>query len=47
LAVVCGVCGPDGVHEAAEGLVEIVGCDGGLACGVHVDVEPGEDRFIE
>ncbi|MGH3966063.1 MAG: hypothetical protein ACRDRY_22900 [Pseudonocardiaceae bacterium] len=42
-----GVGGSDGVHEAAEGFMEIVGFDGGLARGVHVNVEPGEDRFVE
>ncbi|MGH3922999.1 MAG: hypothetical protein ACRDTT_09055 [Pseudonocardiaceae bacterium] len=42
-----GVCGSDGVHEAAEGFMEIVGRDGGVAGGVGVDIESGEDRLVE
>ena len=42
------VCGPCGVDEADEGFVEVVGGDGGVVFGlVGVEVEPGEDRFIE
>jgi hypothetical protein len=39
---------PRGVYEAGDGLVEVVGGDGGAVFGfVGVEVEPGEDRLVE
>jgi hypothetical protein len=42
------VRGSHGVYETGEGLIGVVGGDGGVVFGlVGVEVKPGEDRLVE